>query len=727
MPDPPVESREAGAGTCYRSTVPDDERTRRRLSDATKGRIADLASGWTVDPDPPAPELDATPAPEPEPTPRKRQKTMPPPPPGSEARRALETAILEATETPAPAPAKANAPIAAMAITPSAATAGKPGAAPPGSATRIGSSTGASARVGSSTGATAAIPGPRVGSSTGVPAAIPAAGASSAIPQPMPTTRTAPSTSPPPPPRAAKSATQPPPLPPGARRPTAAEGSGAIAPRVPPLPPTAAPVAPNAPASQAPTSAPGTVPRAAREVNDASDNGLAVPVGEFEGGGGGTLLEPDKLRIAHSQATIKRDASNALLGVAEAPLTVVKETPVEVLLTESAEHGRGDPTAIDSATQRFERGDPTNLGRPDATLASVAGPSAVHTAAGRLRTVAQLRRQRGLFGDVRYVATAIFGVRRARRELVDLEGKQETRQASRRRYLLTLGRAAVTSEGFDNPALGIAREKLSGVEDERARHTGQVVAADQELQRVKRDREAAAKQSATNLAAVDAELAELQKRLEPLIKEQAAVTRRGAQLRESLRAIEKKIADTTAQLVTVKGPKQDPAAIQAELATLKADKVAVQRDEPKIAADLDALNPKIAAIESKRAESQKRKIDLVKAEEDDQRRAEELLAAIGAKRKVMDRAAGDAEVLRDKILFELGERLYVDRPPDLAPEMAPIDSIDVELGEADRRVMELREILSSIDKAKLWRGIAMIVLALAAVGGFTAWLLYMLL
>ncbi len=472
------------------------------------------------------------------------------------------------------------------------------------------------------------------------------------------------------------------------------------------------------------------MPRAGREqaaiTNDASDAGLAVPVGEFEGGGGGTLLEPDKMRIAHSQATIKRDASNAILNVAEAPLTVVKETPVEVLLTESAEHGRGDPTAIDSATSRFERGDPTNLGRTDATLAST-GPSAVHTAAGRLRTVAQLRRQRGLFGDVRYVATALFGVRRARRELTDLEAKQEVRQASRRRYLITLGRTAVTSDGFDNPALGPALEQLGGVEDERARHTGQVVAADQELQRVKRDRETAAKQFATDISSVDAELAELHKRIEPLLKDQVAVTKRGAQLRESLRAIEKKIAETTAQLVTVKGPKQDPAAIQAELATLKADKVAVQRDEPKIASELDALNPKIAAVESKRADSQKRRIDLVKAEEDDQRRAEELLAAIGAKRKVMDRAAGDAEVLRDKILFELAERLYVDRPADLTPQMGPIDSIDVELGEADRRVMELREILSSIDKAKLWRGIAVITFTLLLVGAFVGWLLYMLL
>ncbi len=642
--------------------MPDDERTRRRLSDATKGRIADLASGWTVEPDAEPPTPQATPAPAPvatptpvvaaeAPSPRKKQKTLPPPPPGSEARRALETAIIEATPVP-------------VAIAP---------------------------------------------------------------------VKTAPAT-PPPPPRGAPK-TQPPPLPAGSRTkppskpPGSAEGSGAIRspdrgtgprPAMPALPSSAPPVAPYA------SSPPGAVPRASREApianNDASDNGLTVPVGEFDHGA--TNIEQDKLRVAHSQATIKRDASNSILNVAEAPLTVVKETPVELLLTESAEHMRGDPTAIDSSTAKFERGDPTSIGRPDATQASTP-PAGVHTAAGRLRTVAQLRRQRGLFGDVRYVATAMFGVRRARQEVIELEAKQATRQAERRRYLVTLGRTAVTSD-FDHPALSQARDQLGGVEDERSRHHGQVVAADQELQRVKRDREVAAKQFATDLAAVDAELAEVGKRLEPLLKEQATVTKRGAAQRELLRTVERKIAETTASLVSVKGPKQDPAAIQAELATLKADKIAVQRDEPLIAQALDALNPRIAGLESKRTDSQKRRADLVKSEEDDQRRAEELLTAIGAKRKVMDRAAGDAEVLRDKILFELGERLYVDRPDDLGPQMSPIDSIDVELGEADRRVMELREILSSIDKAKLWRGIGMIVLVMLAVGGFAWWLIYML-
>lgn len=452
------------------------------------------------------------------------------------------------------------------------------------------------------------------------------------------------------------------------------------------------------------------------------DSKLTVPIGEFEDSS--TFLDKGKLRIAHSQATIKRDASNAILGIAEAPLTVVKATPVEVLLTESAEHlvTRGDPTSVDPQTQRFERGDPTWAGRADPTVSNPA-PAPVHSAAGRLRTVAQLRRKRGLLGDVRYVATALFGVRRARRELDELETKQVTRQQSRRRHLVTLGRTAVTSEGFDHPALGPAREQLGGVEDERARHNGQVVAADQELQRVIRDRDVAAKQYVIDLASVDAELAELARRLEPLLKEQAAVTRRGADLREQLRKLDAKIAETTASLVTVKGPRQDPAAIQAELATLRADRVAVQRDEPKIAAELDGLNPRIAGVEAKRAESQKRRAELTTSEQDDQRRSEELLAAIGAKRKVMDRAAGDAETLRDKVLFDLGERLYVDRPDDLGPQMVPVDAIDMELGTTDRRVMELREILGSVDKAKLARGIVVIVLVLGLIGTVAGWLL----
>jgi chromosome segregation ATPase len=317
---------------------------------------------------------------------------------------------------------------------------------------------------------------------------------------------------------------------------------------------------------------------------------------------------------------------------------------------------------------------------------------------------------------VRYVFTALFGVRESRRELAELEHRQNLRQTSRRRHLVTLGRTAVITDAFDHPALGKAREQLQAIEDERSKHAGAVAASDAELERVRRDRDAKAKQYVSELTATDAELAELTKKLEPLEKEAATARKRAQELRESLQRIDKKIAETEMLLSSVKAEKLDKAAIQADIATYKADRLAVLRDEPVIAAELDALNPRIAALEASRSQLRKKRTELEKAEVEDQRRTAELLEAIGAKRKVVERAAAEAETARDNTLFELGERLYVDRPNVLAAQLSPIDQIDLELGEADRRIMELREIISNVDKAKFLRGTAMIVVALAAFG-----------
>jgi chromosome segregation ATPase len=281
----------------------------------------------------------------------------------------------------------------------------------------------------------------------------------------------------------------------------------------------------------------------------------------------------------------------------------------------------------------------------------------------------------------------------------------------------------VTADGFEHAALGAARDQLASIEEERSQHAGHVVAADAELSRVGRDREARAKQYVTDLAALDAELTAVTRKLEPLDKEASAIRKRGIDLHEALRRIDEKIAATEASLDSVKGGKLDRAQIQAEIATLRADRKAIQADEPVIAGQLDTVNPRIAALEAQRGEAQRRRAELEISERDDQRRVEELLAAIGAKRKVVDRAAGDAEALRDKLLFQLGERLHVDRPDDLIAELAPIDEIDLELGSADRRIMELREILASVDRWKLARGIALLAVLVAAVTAIAGWLI----
>jgi hypothetical protein len=666
--------------------------------DDTNARIAELASGWSVDgADTPedSPALlapakamtdrgsAATRTPPSAPEPRRKAKTLPPPPPGSQERKALEAAIMESTTGPVPKSEPVRSPTSS----------------PP--------------------------PLPPVGRKTGGVPALPAAAAKSGANAK--------------PPNASKY---------GPTETGTVDISGTIAthgltpapvilrpdqvpgvnkPALPPAMPLPPPPPTNPSASQKVELSKSTVelvkrPNIANVPPDESGNaGLTVPIGEFSTGT--TNIEHDKRRIAYEQSTIKRDTASALLEIPEQPLTVVKDPPVEILLGESAAQiVRGDATSIDPKTMPFERGDPT-LG-PDAT--SIDPPNAaLHATGGKLRTQASLRRKRGIGGDVRYVATAIFGVRRARRELGDLELQQATRLKSRARHLLTLGRSSVSSEGYDHPALNKARESLGVIEDERATHAAAVSAADSELMRVRSDRAEKAKAHAEGIANAEAELAEIAKKLDPLEKEAASAARKAADLHEQLRRIDAQIAATEASKTSVKN-KADPAQIQAEMASLKADRVAVTRDEPRIAAELDALNPRIAALEARRIEARKRKAELEEEEQKDRGRSEELLAAIGAKRKVVDRAAADAEAMRDKILLELGERIYVDRPPKMTFELAPIDAIDVELGTTDRRMMELKEIISSVDKAKLARGIAVIILALALVGAIAYALIFLL-
>jgi predicted nucleic acid-binding Zn-ribbon protein len=654
--------------------VPDDERTRRRLGDATRSRIDDLASGWsleapvtpavappgvdtpdtpgtpetpdtpdTVDDDhPPAPPVPAF-----EPAGRKRPRTMPPPPPGSTARKALEEAIVETKSSEVPRLQLADV------VTP-----------PP-------------ARV-----------------VAAVPASAPK-----------------------------KPPTKPPPIPQRAK--TSARTANLE--HTPPVIIEAALIEEHPSiATELAAGKSGALQAAVRSANPHLTG--PVPIGEFDSGS--HPVDDEKLRVAHAHATQQHHTADALLGIPPQPRTVVKETPISVLLDETAARITIDtakPTH-DPSTTRFERGDPTSEGRDDAT--EIQAPSERKPGGGggggTLRTAAMLRRKRGAMGDVRYVFTALLGLRAAKKELAELEGRQVLRQTSRKRHLVTLGRTAVTADALDHPALGKSREQLQTVEDERSKHAGAVAASDAELERVRRDREAKAKTFAAETVKTSQELAELAKKLEPLEKEAAAVRKRGATLRDQLRQIAKRVADTEALLSSIKGEKMDRANIQADIATLKADQKAIQRDEPVIAAEMDALEPRIAAIVAARSDAEKAQAERVRSETEDQRRTTELFEAIGAKRKVVERAAAEAEAARDTVLFDLGERLYVDRPTILGAQMSPIDQIDLEYGESARRINELREVMSNIDRWKIARGAAMILGILAVVGAFTAWLFVML-
>ena len=241
-----------------------------------------------------------------------------------------------------------------------------------------------------------------------------------------------------------------------------------------------------------------------------------------------------------SHATRQQSIADAIFGIPPQPLTVVKETPIGVLLDETAARLKIDSSkpTHDPSTARFERGDPTTVGesRDDAT--EIQAPSEAKARGGTVRAHAMLRRKRGVMGDVWYVFTALAGLRSAKKELASLEQQQQTRQVSRKRHLVTLGRTAVTADALDHPALGKSREALQVVEDERSKHAGAVAASDAELERTRRDREAKAKTFAAETTKDDAGARGLAKKLEPLEKEVAAVRKRGTVLKEQLRDAE---------------------------------------------------------------------------------------------------------------------------------------------------------------------------------------------
>ena len=557
--------------------------------------------------------------------------------------------------------------------------------------------------------------------------------------------RNKPRTSPPPPPGSPLRQTQPPPtagaaassVPAPPILPTAPAPAPAAAPthterRLPLPPPDATP-----PRSKPPSSPP---PPPARTKPPSRPPPPPLPVGDE-----GELTIPNSPEVAlglpppptlqdsgfdEIQKTVKAEDNPVMRRLLEAtPIPGPELRPVA--RGGGADIGRDDPTIVPTGddsrppgmrgdpsqitTDRFERADPTEppSDRTDATIVHTGRPAAL-TGTINLRPEASLPRRRGPFGDMRYIFTVLFGVARARREVAAIEIVLAREKAERKERLVALGRAAVVSEKFAHPAMGPAREQLGTIEEERSRFAGQVAAADSELEHVKRERGKRSKQSAEEVSQLAADIAAIDKKLEPLEREALLARRRAADHKEQMAKIDARIAATEASLVSVKVAREDKPAIMAEIASLKADRESVRRDEPVIASQLDGLAPKIAALEATRDEKRRKLGELREREDDDQRRAQDLITAISAKRVVVERAQLDAETARDKALFGLAERLLIDRPSQLGRAFEPIDDIDLAIATRERRAMELREVLGSVDKGALVRGIAVMLVILGA-------------
>lgn len=332
---------------------------------------------------------------------------------------------------------------------------------------------------------------------------------------------------------------------------------------------------------------------------------------------------------------------------------------------------------------------------------------------------ATLRRKPGIVGDVSYVVTTLVGIRTAKKELKALELRQDLRQTSREHHFVTLGRSALASDGYDDAAIRSARDAMQAVELDRSKCVAAVSASQAELERIRRNREASAKAYGENLAASEAEIAALTKKLAPLVAEIAAARRRAADVDEQVRRITKRIAATEAKLSAEKTKQLDPIVIQAEIAALRADQQAVQRDQPKNTAAIDTLSPQIASLRAEMRTVELRRRELIARDVEEHVRTAELLEAAGAGRKVEERNALAAGVARDKILRELGGHLHGERPAVLSAQAAPIDQINSEVDAGNRRIAELHETIASVDRHKFIRGAVMIAsLALVTAAGF---------
>jgi len=429
-------------------------------------------------------------------------------------------------------------------------------------------------------------------------------------------------------------------------------------------------------------------------------------------------LDPASLRATTATAADEDVVTleNEAIDTAPAVAALAERDDATVVDARSTTIGVGGPDGAVSMTGAPDRR------RPEATRAARPGTRLGGTTSA-VRALASLPRTGGLAGDLRYVATVTFGVTRARRELARLDLELDGLRGKRRKLLIDLAADTLGDGRLDSPALADAGDRLAAIEDQRAKEAGHAAAADARADAARRDHDGEKKRLEDEAAAIETELAEIATELAPLERAAAAARKRASELKATLDRIDGKIATTEARKVSVKGQRSDAGAIDAELATLRADRIAVARDEPAIAAELDDLLPRIAELDARRTDARTR---LERARNDLVALADELqerLRVVEAAKKVTDRALLQIASERDAALEDLGEQLAIERPPALAHPLRDVDELDLAIATGERRAMELREVLGSVHKGALARGLAVLVLIAAALGAFVWFIL----
>ena len=319
---------------------------------------------------------------------------------------------------------------------------------------------------------------------------------------------------------------------------------------------------------------------------------------------------------------------------------------------------------------------------------------------------------RGLLGDVRYLARGGLALVRARRERDQLEARLSATRVRREQAVVALAAQAVATTSLDLPPVDDARAELAILEHDHGDHAEARRAIDAAVFTLRREHEEHGRARLDEITTHERRLAELTTSEAPLERELARLDRALAELAAELERLD--AANLKLELARARRPLGDRAALDAELATGQANRAMVARDRPALEAERAALIPRLDEVEAARAEAQ---AHLDAARTAFRTRAAHLdaeLRRLAARRETLDRAGADVRGARQARLAALGEQLVLERPAALRRPLAELDELDVAIATDQRRLLDVDEQIDGADRRAMLRGVAVLLLALAA-------------
>ncbi|MCG8424878.1 MAG: hypothetical protein MJE77_43895 [Proteobacteria bacterium] len=348
---------------------------------------------------------------------------------------------------------------------------------------------------------------------------------------------------------------------------------------------------------------------------------------------------------------------------------------------------------------RAQRGDATVL------LTERAAPSTVG-----LASVSNLPRKRGLFGDARYVFTVLSGVTAARGELTDVRKKLDRERSRRDHHILRIAREVAADPAITLPFVGDSRHKLAAIEEERARDAGIVAASETEIESIVRQGNAEAEADAAEVTRLETSLAQIGESLEPLAQKVSKVRKKADELASTLRALDEQLKRLHDRIDAGRG---DPVSLRAQLASVRTERNAVAREQPHTTDKLEKLVPKLNQLKTKRDTTQAQLKAHREHDREQKRKTETALKELREQKAAKEKTVVEADRSRTDVLRSLGETLCIERPKQPALDLRDIDHHDVVIATLERQAMDLEDRVHGVDKAKLTRGLLLLLTACA--------------